>query len=239
MRHQGKITFILTLMLISLISVGFSSWKLSDEGTIYGNIKADNVINAGEYIKYNADQSNLNSKFVYSEDGFVVINPAYTSSNYEGIEPYLTSYDVSFDVVYDLDFQTLVGYLTAGNHITTVKEAIVTFTLAYSNKVDENVISLFKGEANCSDALKELSTGSVNAYSQISPDKSARYFKRSISFSKENKKQELLATKQRFQITYTISVSDNHQNAEYFKANIYPSLSKIEFEMQTELTVVY
>ncbi|MBQ7223983.1 MAG: hypothetical protein IJX06_00270 [Clostridia bacterium] len=65
--------------LVSLVCIGFSSWNITNQiggQSLTGSIKADNVINSSEYIRFNKNNTNDADKdgmdiFTYTDIGFV------------------------------------------------------------------------------------------------------------------------------------------------------------------------
>lgn len=255
MRHQGKITFILTLMLISLISVGFSSWKLSDEGEVNGVFRADDVVNTTDYVAF--VNSTIDEDFVFSEDGFVVPNPDYTPETYDREEnppsPYKTQYSVSFSVIYNLNFTQLNTDFKKNN--ITLKQANIIFTLKYKDD-DGSKINVFNGSKVYISGLNvSFKQGNANnRYSQTKLDKAYddgvegdRFESVLFGFSSKTEGQfgnklenDSTTTGGNLVITFNFALRNNSdKTAAAFKTNIYPYLSGINFEMQTELTVIY
>lgn len=79
MLSKSKMNILLALCLISITSIGFSSWVIVQDSNplhIQGNIDVDNVINSSDYIKL----KNAPSCFNYGERGFVDIDGNYVKN---------------------------------------------------------------------------------------------------------------------------------------------------------------
>lgn len=92
MFSKYKISFIIFLCMIALLSVGFSSWTLSGESTnqINSNIEADIVINSNEYVFLNTGYGSgtgINC-FKYSKSGY--LDNDSRLSNYGYVDVYYT-----------------------------------------------------------------------------------------------------------------------------------------------------
>ena len=75
MTLKTKMSLLVFLTSLSIVSIGFSSWSITAETTaeINGNIEVDNVIESLSYI----DMKSAPSFLVYSKDGFVNSNGEY------------------------------------------------------------------------------------------------------------------------------------------------------------------
>lgn len=94
MISKMKINLILSLCLISLISIGFSSWFISEDGSLphftEGSFETDTVIYSKEYIYLDNSKGDLDSNniptgikcFKYSEDGYLDENDIPISEGY-------------------------------------------------------------------------------------------------------------------------------------------------------------
>lgn len=71
MTLKAKMSLLVFLTSLSIVSIGFSSWSITAETTaeIGGNIEVDNVIESTKYLKYKS-----HTIFSYNEDGFLDAN---------------------------------------------------------------------------------------------------------------------------------------------------------------------
>lgn len=98
MLTKGKITLFMTLCLLSLVSIGFASWTITEgpkEEQVLGSMMTDNFINSSEFVYLNTSKGDeiLNEKnevighkgysvFDYYEYGYLDENKVATSSGY-------------------------------------------------------------------------------------------------------------------------------------------------------------
>lgn len=77
MTLKSKMSLLVFLTSLSIVSVGFSSWSITAEAQaeVGGNIEVDNVIESTKYLQYKT-----HTIFNYNEDGFLDANnkPTYT-----------------------------------------------------------------------------------------------------------------------------------------------------------------
>lgn len=82
MLTKGKITLFMTLCLLSLVSIGFASWTITEgpkEEQMLGSMMTDNIINSAEFISLNTEYGRLNDKnektgvdwFDYEQTGYL------------------------------------------------------------------------------------------------------------------------------------------------------------------------
>ena len=86
MLSKLKINIIVLLCILSLISVGFSSWSITiDDRYIDGNISTDNVINSEDYIYLDTTKGDNNtgiSCFKYKKEGYLGSDNNITDKGY-------------------------------------------------------------------------------------------------------------------------------------------------------------
>lgn len=123
MLSKGKMNIILGLCLISLTSIGFSSWTIAQSSvassTVQGNIDVDNVINSNEYITLTSAPSCFN----YGARGFIDANKNYVK-------------DASVPATYSINLENCKPLFT------DINEAYITITLKHT---DECVFPVGKG----------------------------------------------------------------------------------------------
>ncbi len=123
MLSKGKINIILSLCLISLTSIGFSSWTITQSAVtsanVQGNFDVDNVINSNEYITL----TSAPSCFTYGERGFIDVNQNYVK-------------DASITATYNMNIENCKSLFT------DINEAYISITLKHT---DECVFPTGKG----------------------------------------------------------------------------------------------
>ena len=79
MTLKKKLSLLVFLTSVSIVSIGFSSWSITAESTaeLNGNIQVDNVINSSECLKLNTTPQ----FFLYGERGFVDSNNKYVEKS--------------------------------------------------------------------------------------------------------------------------------------------------------------
>ena len=92
MLTRGKVLLLTILCLLSLVSIGFASWTIteSDEEIVYGSMHTDNVINSADFIRLDTSKGEQNtgiSCFNYKETGYLA-EDGINISNYGYIYTY-------------------------------------------------------------------------------------------------------------------------------------------------------
>ena len=82
MLSKFKINLILVLCMLSLISIGFSSWNITlDAINVDANISVDNVVNSEDYIYLDTTKGD-NSCFKYKNNGYLDNNGEISNTGY-------------------------------------------------------------------------------------------------------------------------------------------------------------
>lgn len=77
MLTRGKVLLLTILCLLSLVSIGFASWTITEsaEEMVYGSMHTDNVINSDEFIRLDTSKGDIENPgvkcFEYKEFGFL------------------------------------------------------------------------------------------------------------------------------------------------------------------------
>lgn len=85
MLTRGKVLLLTILCLLSLVSIGFASWTIteSDEEIVYGSMQTDNVINSAEFVQLNRELGETENPgikcFDYQESGYLSEDGTYVT----------------------------------------------------------------------------------------------------------------------------------------------------------------
>ena len=150
MLTRGKVLLLTILCLLSLVSIGFASWTIteSDEEIVYGSMHTYNVINSAQFIQLDTSKGDdvLNEKgevvghkgysvFDYYEYGFLdqngqpsslgILNTYYVLNVKQCFELFYNSYN-SVNVIIKLHYNdhivtTLNMFQTVGQNTLSVK----------------------------------------------------------------------------------------------------------------------
>ena len=141
MLTRGKVLLLTILCLLSLVSIGFASWTIteSDEEIVYGSMHTDNVINSAEFIQLDTTRGELNEEL--SSDSNKVYK-GYTSFNYFEYgyldENGVTTSTANINVYLKLDVKKCLNLF--GNDSDSIK---VNVKIGYSSTVN-TLLNLFQ-----------------------------------------------------------------------------------------------
>ena len=86
MLTKGKITLFMTLCLLSLVSIGFASWTITEgpkEEQMLGSMMTDNIINSAEFIQLDTTKGDSEnpgiSAFKFQENGYLSEDGSYVT----------------------------------------------------------------------------------------------------------------------------------------------------------------
>lgn len=172
MHLKKRVTFILFLCQLSLLSIGFASWYIGNDASnankiIDGGIKTEDIMNINDCINL----STLDNKFVYGEYGFTDSNNNYVKScnvcaNYtidldlcRSVYSGFDSLDVTVNIEYNEDvlcslFENVTGEFTFNCEI---KYNDVPISIDGTPTIDNNK---YKFKFNLSNVLNELGSTS-------------------------------------------------------------------------------
>lgn len=218
MTLKTKMSLLVFLTSLSIVSIGFSSWSITTEtnAEIGGNIEVDNVINNNEYIKLIGD---IPTCFKFGEKGFVdEKNRIIKNGTIEA------SYLIDLDMCYDL--------LSANSSSLSI-----TINLLYFSEYEID-LDLFTS----SDELSFGYTVNSSKYelSNIDTNENENLFSISFNLDKvfENYIQGNNETVQ-INVTYIWTINDSN----YFYEQIFPELydvneqkEKIQFKIEAIVT---
>ena len=227
MTLKAKMSLLVFLTSLSIVSIGFSSWSITAETTaeINGNIEVDNVINSGEYIYLNNKKGDSNSGIdtLDYDDSFFINSNTGLSSDTGTITTYL-----------------LINQEKCKNVFIGHSSLKVSLTIKYSDNVENNtlynifdnyyenstLISGFNCSAKCS---KEFS------YSQPYNIDNKQYTM-DFTFTNilKNYNSSIEISELPFEVTYSIFAS----NKSYYKTNILKLLEteNMQFTVSAVLT---
>lgn len=138
MLTRGKVLLLTILCLLSLVSIGFASWTIteSDEEIVYGSMHTDNVINSAEFIQLDTTLGDIAnpgiSCFKYQETGYLSEDGSYVTD---------TGYIYTY---YVLDLEKCYNLFSS-----EFNSIVLTINLGYANNVTTD-LNLFKYKVNTS-----------------------------------------------------------------------------------------
>lgn len=138
MLTRGKVLLLTILCLLSLVSIGFASWTIteSDEEIVYGSMHTDNVINSAEFIQLDTTLGDIAnpgiSCFKYQETGYLSEDGSYVTD---------TGYIYTY---YVLDLEKCYNLFSS-----EFNSIVLTINLGYANNVTTD-LNLFKYKGNTS-----------------------------------------------------------------------------------------
>lgn len=206
MFSKYKISFIIFLCMIALLSVGFSSWTLNGGSTQETDsiIEVDHVINSQEYVYLDTSfGDNGISCFEFSDTGFIDTEFQSVSSN------------AKIETKYKLN-------LGKCKEIFDINQPIlINITIRY-NKINESFANIF---ANDNDGTKNLRTF---GYTLTTPATGAIITPGTVSISDENYSYTIPLTLTNIvsndEVTFTITYNLYSTVGDYFKTNYYSLL---------------
>ena len=169
MLTRGKVLLLTILCLLSLVSIGFASWTIteSDEEIVYGSMHTDNVINSAEFIQLDTTKGDVNNPgikcFEYKEFGYL----SEESSNITS-----TGYIYTY---YILDLENC--YKLFGSEYSSIE---LTINLQYADHVNTD-LDLFTenvtedGRHNITSTITCETDGFTPTISDIKPSVSKQY----------------------------------------------------------------
>ena len=219
MLTKGKITLFMTLCILSLVSIGFASWTISEESKeeVLGSMQTDNVINSADFIYLDTSKGeNLSgiSCFKYQELGYLAENDTYVYQN-----GFIYNY-------YVLDVERC--YSIFGSNSTSIN---INISLGYADNVSTE-INLFEYSPSTDDIIgyrdfsSSLSVTTANVsgtMKQVETENPVKYVV-SVSFDNilTNYKNGSCPAKVYFYVKYSLFATPGN----YFKNYIYPYLFK-------------
>ena len=239
MISKTKINFILCLCLISLISVGFSSWYISKDDfitSIEGSFETDKIIYSKEYIYLDHSKGDLDNNniptgiqcFKYSENGYLDEN------NVPINEGYVNAYFI-------IDINKCKSIFSSNN-------INVTLTLKYANN-NNTKLNIFKNYSD-SNGHQTLFNSEIiiddNIVSQPNLETNIRNYsviKKEVSgiedfqYSLPIEFKNILNVKDDY-IYFTVKYAFFATTGDYFRENIYKYIygDIIEFSLEINIS---
>ena len=230
MLTKGKITLFMTLCILSLVSIGFASWTISEESKeeVLGSMQTDNVINSAEFVQLNTElgeTANPGIKcFDYqeygylSEDGTYVTDTGYIYTYFvldleKCYNLFNSEYD-SIDIILDLHYAS----------------DVTTDLNLFKKPTDSSSTGYHDISATCSSdttgvniELEEVDTGDAQQYSV------KLKFKQILASQPSNNK-----------VYFTVKYSLFATTGDYFYSNIFQKMymdmiTVVSFEMNVYL----
>lgn len=172
MLTKGKITLFMTLCILSLVSIGFASWTISEESKeeVLGSMQTDNVINSAEFVCLDYTKGDIDEESSTADN---TVRKGYTVFNY-GEYGYLDENGVTTSTA------NMIVYLTLdvercnelfGSDFNSMK---VNVRLSYTSTVNTK-LNLFKnstptslGQHSFSANYQDQSEGVTINYTNVS-----------------------------------------------------------------------
>ena len=220
MTLKSKMSLLVSLTSISIISVGFSSWSITAEGNaeIGGNIKVDNVIDSKEFIRLDTTKGDIVDANTNLHSGIDTIDYCETSfMNKDGLLDDTGTISTYFIIDQGKCKSLFIGY-------SSLKLSV---TIKYSNNVNPTY-NIFDDNYDSNDTLMSSFRHSIacgKAAFQSSPYNIDKY-QYTVDFSFENLLTKFDPSKELNDLAFTINYSVFSKTGNYFTDNIYNLLSQ-------------
>jgi hypothetical protein len=209
-RTVNLLTF---LMMLSLCSVGFSSWIIApgnEDFTIDENIVTDPAIDASSFVPVSSIKH-----FSYSDRGFVNSADQKVASSTGTI---IVNYTIKLDMFNDIypDEESL-------------KFKIV---LKYADSINHKNFNIFTTDENRSFTHTVNSSENITSISSSTPTqdeiKASYEYVTYVSFSNLLKEYRTNPSEEDYTFTITYNVSILNETGDYFLNNIYPKIAAMD-----------
>ena len=232
MTLKTKMSLLLFLTSISIVSIGFSSWSITAETTaeLNGNIKVDNVSDSKEFIKLDTSKGDVIDPSNNLHSGIDTLDYCKTS--------FINSYGMASDTG-KISTYYIIDQSKCKNLFIGCDSLKITLTIKYIDTIDPtyNIFDTYLDSNG-----KELSSFNHSVTCGKTPSSSNPYNIKnkqySVDFTFENLLKNYDATKELSDLSFVVNYSVFSKTGEYFTENIYSllELDKMQFTVIVALS---
>ena len=218
MTLKSKMSVLVLLTSVSIVSIGFSSWSITTEtnAEIGGNIEVDNIISSDDFIKLDTSKGDNNTGIIeldYNENGYINTN------GFIGSKGHMVAY-------FKIDLKECKSFFVEHNSLS------IDLTLKYDDSTPSDY-NMFLQSSRQS-ITPTFSDSDIKANKTSS--NSATYLSYNLLFEKILYNYDSLADKQYyyFSVDYLFFATIS---GGYYANNIYPCLYADKVKFSLTLTI--